>query len=185
MIEEILKWIGHAGNIIGIIGAIFAFMAWLILHVQDKRLKEIVRQTPEMENFDDQVKYHSEIQTISPYAFCLSLLPDTRSVSIEKEVREFLKKKAAQTKNKKWNMPIEQLNFNGLGTHNIKEFIEELGKKRQWFVGKGATEIHLFVAGPVTAATLIGTVFDNWRPVKLYSQNINTREYEFWCHLAK
>ncbi|MFH1097741.1 MAG: SAVED domain-containing protein [Candidatus Desantisbacteria bacterium] len=185
MSEMVLGWISHVSDIIGIVGAIFAIMIWFILRMQDKRLKGIIKTIPKIENFQDMVKYHSEIQTISPYAFCLSLLPDSRSKSIKVEVMEFLRDKALQTKDKRWEMPIEELSFDGLGQHNIEEFINELSKKRQWFVAKNATEIHLFIAGPVMSATLIGAIFDNWRPVKLYHKNPTTGKYEFWCPLIK
>ncbi len=82
-------------------------------------------------------------------------------------------------------MKIEELNFNNLTHENFDNFINELKIKRREFSAKGATEVHLFISGPMQAAAMIGSIFSNWIPVKLYNFDPQLREYEYWCHLAK
>ncbi|MBU1752838.1 SAVED domain-containing protein, partial [bacterium] len=131
---------------------------------------------PQIENFKELIDYHATVKTINPYAFAVCLLP--HSGSIAKEVSAFLSSKGTK-------MPIEELNFDGLRQHNLEDFINQLRIKRREFETKEATEIHLFIAGPIMSGVLIGAEFDNWKPVKLYHQNRDTKQYEFWCPLTK
>lgn len=179
MFDSILRLIGDCSDVIGIVGAVFAFLAWVKLRMQNKRLIELSRVSHGIENFQDQMKYWSEIRTLNPHAFAISLLP--HGGSIKEDVKRFLK-----TKGNKWeDMPIVELNVNGLGPKNLEEYINQLRIKRKELDLEGATEIHLFFAGPVQAATLIGAMFDNWRPVMLYHNNRDKGNYEFWCPLVK
>ena len=179
MVEKLLTFVGNCSNIIGIIGTVFSVLVWIKLRIQNKRLIELLRTSPKIENFKDQVKYWSEIHTLNPYAFAVSLIP--HSSSIKEDVKRFLK-----IKGQKWeNMPIVELNVDGICPDNLEDYLNQLRIKRREFEAKGATEVHLFFAGPVQAATLVGAMFDNWRPTLLYHNNKNTGSYEFWCPLVK
>ncbi|MBZ0108768.1 MAG: SAVED domain-containing protein [Candidatus Scalindua rubra] len=179
MANKILVFIGNSSNIIGIIGAVFSFLVWIKLRVQNKRLIELSKSLPAFEDFSKRVNYWREIHTLNPYAFAVSLIQ--QSSSIKGDVERFL-----QSKGHKWEkMPIVELNMHGIGTNNLEEYLKQLRIKRNEFEAKGATEVHLFFAGPVQAATLVGAMFDNWRPVLLYHKNRDTGNYEFWCPLIK
>ncbi|MEC4685195.1 MAG: SAVED domain-containing protein [Nitrospirota bacterium] len=141
-------------------------------------MQEIAGTSPKIENFKELVDYHKDIKTINPYALAVSLLPTTDS--IKGDVERFLRSKGGE-----WEkMPVEELNMNGLSPETIEDFINTLRVKRRQLEAQDATEIHLFIAGPIQAGTLIGAMFDNWRPVKLYHKN-QKGNYEFWCHLIK
>lgn len=43
----------------------------------------------------------------------------------------------------------------------------------------GATEVNLFYRGPVTLAMGIGSVFDNWVPIKVYEHSQGTYRLDF------
>lgn len=176
MIKSFLDWIANASNIIGIIAAFFSFLVWLKLKKQNKRLIELAKKTPKVEGLDKLIEYHKEKNTVAPYAFCLALTD--RNDSIKGYVEDFLNIK-------NWKMPIEELNFNGLTHENFEEFISGLRKIRRVFSEKKATEIHLFLEGPIQAAVMVGAFFDNWIPVKIYNLNQQTRQYEYWCPLIK
>jgi len=45
---------------------------------------------------------------------------------------------------------------------------------------EGITEVHLFYAGPVALGIMLGGLFHNWVPVKVYHLNSLTGQYEFW-----
>jgi SMODS-associated and fused to various effectors sensor domain len=176
---DLWQLIGNVSSIIGILGAFFAFRAWVNLRLQNKRLLETAKCAPPVEGFSGQRDFASNIYTMNPYAFALSLTP--QGGPIRKDVQRFLDSMGGKYK----DMPIVELNYDGLGPHNLEQFINDLRVKRREFEAHGATEIHLFLAGPVQAGTLIGAMFDNWRPVKLYHNNRTTGTYEFWCPLLK
>lgn len=180
MIDQVLIFIGHTSNIVGVAGALFSFLVWLKLRKQNKALLALAGISPKLENYKELVEYHRDVQTVKPYALAVSLLET--SGSIKGTVEDYLKSKGG-----KWSgMPVEEINFDGLSPEgNLEDFINDLRKKRREFEVQNATEIHLFVAGPVVAGTLIGAVFDNWRPVKLYHKNRGTQKYEYWCPLIK
>ena len=91
------------------------------------------------------------------------------------------------------------LDDNGLATVEVKELTHEgllparkfyrlLGKLqeiKQELTDLGVTEVHLFFRGPVTLAMGIGSLLDNWVPVKVYELNKSTGTYEFDFTLGK
>ncbi len=179
IIEPIFDTLDKISIVAGLIAAMFSVLVWIKLRRQNKQLLEIASTSPKIENFKELVDYHKDITTTSPYAFAVCLL--TTSDSIKGDVERFLKSKGHE-----WEkMPIEELNMNGLNVGNLEDFINTLRIKRRQFEAQNATEIHLFIAGPIQAGTLIGAMFDNWRPVKLYHKDRGTGNYECWCHLTK
>jgi hypothetical protein len=176
--SNFLLIVGHVSGFIGIVGAVFSVMIWFKIKHQNRKIIELARKTPDKNDFKNISEYHKEIHTSNPYAFCLSLTD--RSESIKKDVENFLILKKWEKK-----MKIEELNYNNLTHENFDNFINELKIKRREFSAKGATEIHLFISGPMQAAAMIGSIFSNWIPVKLYNFEPQEREYRYWCHLAK
>lgn len=181
MAQPIDTWelLSRISNGFQIFGGIFAFLAWFNLRIQNKRLLQAARaDTPKIDGFNEEVIFQGDIHSVNPYAFALSLIP--HGGSIKQDVERFLTTKGGKFK----GMPIVELNYDGLGPDNIEQFINDLRVKRREFEFHGATEIHLFLAGPVQSGTLVGAIFDNWRPVKLYHNDRN-KGYMYWCPLTK
>lgn len=66
-------------------------------------------------------------------------------------------------------MPIEELTMDGIKcTTDLEQLVNSLREKRRYFEAIGCTELHLFIQGPVQAGTIIGSLYRNWIPVKLY-----------------
>ena len=176
---DIWDFLGRTDIVFGLLATIFSGFAALKLRQQSKRLKELAKATPHMENFKEQVNYHAGVKTTNPKAFALSLIP--RGESIKEAVKTFLNSQG-------WKMDVEELNMNGINNKaDLEFFINELRKKRRLFDAQCVTELHLFVAGPVMAAALTGAMFDNWIPVKLYQkpQPPPPNVYEYWGPLLK
>jgi hypothetical protein len=172
-----LKIVGHISDFAGIIGAFISFIIWLKIRNQTKRMIELARQKNNADKgFAEMVEYHSIINSSNPHAFCLALTD--RTPTLKAEVENFMREK-------KWKMPIEELNLSGLTHENFSDFIEEVKKRRRVFQAKGVTEVHLFISGPMQAAVMVGAIFDNWVPVKIYNMDPQSRKYEYWCHLSK
>jgi hypothetical protein len=72
--------------------------------------------------------------------------------------------------------------MDGINTENISDYIQKLREVRRGDLSN-ATEVRLFIAGPVQAGTIAGAVFDNWVPVLLYGRN--GLKYEYWGPLIK
>ena len=72
-----------------------------------------------------------------------------------------------------------------LSTDQFYAVLVELHRRKQKLIEIGATEVHLFYRGPVTLAMGIGSVFDNWVPVKVYGLNHHTGQYELHMTLGK
>lgn len=175
--DNFLKIIGHISNFAGIIGAFISFIIWLKIKNQSRRLIELARQNNNADkSFEEMIEKHEGIHSDKPYAFCLALTD--RTPTIKADVDNYLKEK-------NMNMPIEELNRTGLTLENFSDFIKELKEKRRVFQAKGITEIHLFLTGPMQAALMIGSIFNNWIPVKIYNMDPQSRKYEYWCHLSK
>jgi hypothetical protein len=86
-------------------------------------------------------------------------------------------------------MDTDEITMQGIkDTDDIELFLQRLKEKRFKFEIEGRTEIHLFIQGPVMAGVLVGTMFSNWKPVKLYHRPTNPGVpsiYEYWCPLTK
>lgn len=172
-------YLGKADVVFSLLATIFAGFAALKLWQQNHRIKELAKAVPPIKNFKEQVEYYSGIQTSKPVAFAISLIP--RNESIRGSVQTFLKTQG-------WKMEIEELNMNGINNQEeLEKFINDLRKKRRLFDAQQVTELHLFIAGPVVAGAIVGALFDNWIPVKLYHKSTPPKPtiYEYWMPLIK
>ena len=91
------------------------------------------------------------------------------------------------------------LDANGLAHVEIRELVHEgrlpagsfyrllsqLQAIKQDLTDLGVTEAHLFYKGPVTLAMGVGSILDNWVPVKVYELNKETGTYAFDFTLGK
>ena len=131
------------------------------------------------QNFQELRESFAGVQTDNPVAFALSLTPSGHS--IKKSVETFLK-------TQKLKMDIEEVKMNGINNEeDIERSINLVKEKRHFFEETGVSEIHLFIAGPVQAGTIIGALYDNWIPIKLYHKPTPPppQVYEYWMPLTK
>lgn len=164
-------------DVVGLAGAVFAGYAAFRLWQQNKRLRELARQAPAIENFTDLVKAHDGVKSSAPVALALSLLPSGESIL--PQVKTFLRARG-------WNMEIEELKMSGIHSpQDLAAFVNQLREKRRLFQAQANTEIHLFIAGPIQAGTIVGALYDNWIPVKLYHKPTPPPPdiYEYWMPL--
>ena len=175
MWDVIYSFIDQVGTFIGIIGAIISFLVWLKVKRQGKKLVELASTLKPLNNYDELKEIFRERNTGRPKAFCLSLIPT--DMSIKSRVEKFL-----NSQDKK--MPIVELNMDGLSSQTFGDFINEVKKKRRGELSD-ATEIHVFIQGPVVAGAVIGAVFDHWVPINLYHYNTKSFTYEYWGPLIK
>ncbi len=175
--EKFWTWFGRVDNVFGIIAALISAATFVLVWRQERRLRAQVREKAPLKNFTEMRSQHEGIQSTNPVAFALSLIPT--SESIKGSVQTFLSSQG-------WDMPIEELNLDGLNNaEDLERFINALRERRRVFDDVGYTEIHLFIAGPVQAGTIIGSLLRNWIPVKLYHKPnpAPPQIYEYWLPL--
>jgi hypothetical protein len=110
-------------------------------------------------------------------ALAISLLHN--SASIKSDVDRFLKAENL-------TMPIREIHMAGINSDADRDhLLQSLRGVRRDFDAQEFTEVHLFIAGPVQAGTVIGALFDQWKPVKLYHRSTQPggQSYEFWMPL--
>ena len=165
--------------VISFITMIFAGYASFRLLRQNRRLKELARLAPKIENFQDKITFYKGVQTTKPVALALSLIP--HGTSIKNDVEHFLNTMG-------WKMEVDELNMNGINSpSDIETLINSLREKRNLLDLQQNTEVHLFLQGPVVSGVLIGAMFDHWKPVKLYHKPTPSvpAVYQYWCPLIK
>lgn len=171
------NWFGRFDNVIGVATAVISLGTLLLVWRQERRLRAQAKEKASLGNFAELRSQHEGIQSEAPVAFALSLIP--HGESIRGAVGIFLRAQG-------WQMPIEELNLDGLNNaEDLERFVKELDVRRRYFELEGYTEIHLFIAGPVQAGTIIGSRFRNWLPVKLYHKPnpAPPQIYEYWMPL--
>lgn len=99
------NYLSRADVVFGLLAAFFSGFAALKLRQQNKRLKDLAKTTPSIDNFQEMLDYYSTVQTSKPIALAISLIPTNES--IKADVKKFLG-------SKNWKMDIEELNMNGL-----------------------------------------------------------------------
>ncbi len=162
------------GILIGIFTFAFSLFTAIIVRKQQTRLRRLVQGTPPIKDYQIMFDSFKTIQTESAYALCISLLPNTDS--IKDPVTSFLKANKMNVKN------TLEIRMDGISPDNISDYIQKLREVRRGPLAD-ATEVRLFIAGPVQAGTIAGAVFDNWIPVLLYGRN--GPKYEYWGPLIK
>lgn len=180
ILKTIWNYTTQLETVFSLLAMMFAGYAAYRLRRQNRTLRELAKTAPKYENFSEQVQNYEGVQTLNPVALAVCLVPTTPS--IKKDVETFLQ-------SRDWGkMDIEELNLNGLNNEeDILTFHNSLREKRHLFDMQGRTEIHLFIQGPIMAGVLIGAMFDNWKPVKMYHKPHPSPPsiYEYWCPLVK
>lgn len=126
------------------------------------------------------IEQHAGVRTPNPYALVVDLLKTTEPIT--GDVKRFLDARAMP-------MPVEELKMHGIdGTADLETFAAQVKEKRAHLTRKGATEVHLFYAGPAGAAALLGAFLDNWSRVKIYQKSQSSSFegfYDYWAPLVK
>lgn len=171
--------IGRGSNIISIFGAIASIWLWFRMKYQLKKIRENAAQDLRDNSFREMHNYHQNINTTNPFVVCFEL--KGKNSSIRNDVDVFLKgKNISIIKNN-----FLEIKYDTLTKESFIDFVEELIQKRIDLKILGATEILVFLEGPLQAAALIGSVFSNWVPVKIYNLEPQSRRYEYWGFLTK
>ena len=156
VVESLLGW---TANIIQILTALFAI--WVFWNTR-QRLKRYVERA-------------RAVGTATPAALAIGI-----GGSIKGTVRQYLDAHDLA------GVPIEEFVYPGLlPKRKFYDVLRELHKIKQAMTDTGVTEVHLFYKGPVTLAMGIGSVFENWVPVKIYEFDHSIGGYEFDFTLGK
>lgn len=164
--------LGYMSDSIGIGTFIVTVIIWYLVKRENKTLLELaLKNSPTSEGFKTLSEENKEIKSSKPIAVCICLLDSVES--IKPQVRVFLQ-------NNEMKMPFKELNSNGIyNLEDLAKLNEELVKMKREITAEGKSEIHLFIAGPIFAGVLIGSIFNNWLPVKVYHKGKINYEYQY------
>lgn len=173
---DIWPLIGNFASILQIVTVALTGYTAFRLWRQNQQIKILIQQWPRHGDFQKIRQVHEGIKSATPVALLISLLPGNNS--IKPTVETFL-----NSSNLK--MKVKELHMDGInGPQEIEQYVNKLKEMRQMIELEGYTEVHLFVAGPVQAASIAGALLDNWLPVKLYQKtNLPSPMYEYWMPL--
>jgi hypothetical protein len=170
-----LKNLNTTSNIIGLLTFFVSILIWLRVKHEQKKLKKLIYSLVPIQGYSTFYEEFTKIKTDNSAALCISLLIGTDS--IKKTVKDFLEANSLQVK------IIEEVKMDGINSpEDIEKYINSLREMRKGPLAD-ATELRLFIAGPVQAGTIAGAIFDNWKPVLLYHKGKIT--YEYWGPLVK
>lgn len=102
--EKFWTWFGHVDNLLEVLTAMLAAGSFLLLWRQNRRLRELARQMPRVQDFAALCEWHAGVKSSAPVALALSLV--ATSESIKTSVETFLRVQG-------WQMLIEELSCNG------------------------------------------------------------------------
>ena len=170
--SDVWDQVGNAINVVTLITLVLSiYSAWTLFR-QSRRLREQAKALTRPANFKALQSAFDAVGT-APVALAFSLTPD--SGSIEPMIERYLTVRG-------WKMPIKPIDFEGITPENIENLIHAVRLRRREIETEGFTDVHIFYSGPVTAALLIGSLLDNWLPVKLYHK-LRDGTYEYWTPL--
>jgi hypothetical protein len=183
LIAQIIQWItqlnasvGNVANLVTVIAAGISLLTYLKVKSEARKLRQNIKKLPPPDDLQDTIKRCQKINSAYPVALGFSLSPTVGS--IKKPIQEYLRIQG-------WKMPVEEINMNGInGESDILEFYNQTRNIKLELESKGYTEVHLFFSGPVQAATIVGCLFSNWMPVKLYHKQQGSG-YVYWMPLIK
>jgi len=108
--------------------------------------------------------------TPRPVALAVSLT----GLDISEQVRAFLTAQGRQ-----WSL---RTYYRGkdVSPTTLPTLVQHFARLKNELSRDGVTEVHLFYAGPVALGIMLGGLFHNWVPVKVYQLNFFSGQYEFW-----
>lgn len=174
--DSFFTWLGNIANVLSLITLLFSILTYFKVKKETRKLTESLAQVPSLKDISEHINFSANINSPRPVALAFSLTPT--GSSIKPPVQNFL-----NAKNRK--MPVEEIQMNGISIDNIQDFYKQVCGKKLELELKEYTEVHLFFNGPVQAATIVGCLFSNWMPVKLYHRPQGSSSYEYWMPLIK
>ena len=144
--------IGRVANVIQIVTFVFAIVVLLRTHWRLRKYLERV----EVESSD------------RPVALCVGIGQD-----IAGQVRQ-----SHETQ----GLDLEIRDYARTGyvpTDKFYLILRDLLKIKQELTEIGVTEVHLYYMGPVALAVAIGSILDNWVPVKIYEYKDGDYQFSF------
>ena len=159
--EQFLYWMGNAANLLSLLTLAVSILTYTKVKSEAKKLQRSLKNMPFTENLSELIELHEGIDSPRPVALVFSLIPNLGS--IKPSVQDFLISKS-------WKMPIEEVELLGISPKNIPEFYEKVRQKKREIQEKGHTEVHLFIAGPIQAGTIIGNFLSKLDACKAISQ---------------
>ena len=176
-IERLWEMANKISIIVSLGTFVFSIIIWFLLKKQQKKMKILGYTTPPIKDYKTDFEKYTTLQTDNPFALCISLLSTTHS--IKSVVKKYLKLNNLKIRDKN----IIELAMDGIdGTEAIENYLTQLRELRRGELSD-ATEIRLFIAGPVQAGTMAGAILDNWVPVLMYHKG--RIHYEYWGPLLK
>lgn len=147
------------------------------ISVLEQAIKNLEEKIDDIEYYQSNIKnilHNNEINkgitSKKPYALAISL---TNTGSILTSVQDFLERENMK------EVQCEVILKNGISSaEDIADFINDLQWVKKMLESKGCSELHLFISSPVIAGVFVGSVFRNWKPVKLYHRFGSS--YEYW-----
>jgi len=151
---------GRVADVLTFTTAGITFVTLLLVYYERRRLQRLSEEFHLSDNFLDTIKENKGVKSEKPIALAISLVPTTES--IRNNVETFLK-------TNDWKMEIVEINRNGVnGAEEISSLRDELVEKKRLISEKGCTEVHLFIQAPMFGAVMVGSIYRNWLPVKIY-----------------
>lgn len=173
------EWIGRFDNVLGILTVIFSGYAAYRLWRQNQKYLDLARESRQSINLQQKIRDFEGVNTAKPIALAVCLLP--MLPSIKQNVKTYLK-------SNKMKMPVKEIKMNGINDANdLEALVKHLQDKKMELHSDGCTEVHLFLAGPVAAGVMIGSLLNNWVPIKVYHKPTPSPAdvYEYWMPLLK
>ena len=171
--EPFWSVLGNFVNVASLVTLLLsAYTAWSLFR-QNRKLREQARLLTRPTNYQAMRAANDGIG-VAPVALAFSLTQN--SGSLEPAVERFLRQKS-------WTMPFEEIDLDGISPENIEQLVNMVREKRRLIEMRGHTDVHVFFSGPVIAGCLVGSLLDNWLPVKLYQKLQASDMYEYWSPL--
>jgi SMODS-associated and fused to various effectors sensor domain len=173
---DFLAILGITSSLVSIGTFVFSILTYIRVKSNTKKLRSALAQLPALESLPQIIEHSKAINSSSPIALAFSLTPGKGS--LRKQVQDFLQGSGMK-------MPVDEVQQDGLSPENIQEFYELVRAKKREIDAKELTEVHIFFSGPIPAAMIVGCLFTNWLPVKMYHYQQQTGSYVYWMPLIK
>ena len=179
--DDLLSVLEQLDVFIGITGFIFGAVMWYRSYRKDQMIKDRAAQIKPIADWDERVALNESTVTAHPAILAVSLVPDT--YTIINDVRLFLKQKGEPFS----GITVrEEILMNGInGKADRAELLLKYRRTKATLDAMGVTGLHVFYQGPGAGAALLGAIFNNWKPTKIYHKNHQTGQYEYWFNLDK
>ena len=158
-----LEWLINLGrsldwllNLIGLLGYPAAIYLWLRERARYQRLRRLI--------------------AFQPAEGAVAVIIGVGVPSVKADAEQFMREQ--------FETPIPvALTYEKQGFFSREELLEIIrevrDRVRELMVAGGIHEVHLFYGGPLIVAAALGAIADNWVPVRWYTHNKKTGQYEY------